>query len=201
MSSKQDLLSGDILSCQKELTRLVKEKKAIDSKLVEQIRTMVETFANDSFIPVEYSEKLLTGIGNLMEIHSEDEKSYLLFAKNSGFIEALVGIVSAFESRLTFGHSQTTNSSSFTSHCCYELSLFMLLGLLDKTQILKSFVKSCSIEVLGSLLRSIGIVILQDHLYLTQVILILVFYQCSIHQCPPTLHFSLRRWVWRSSVG
>jgi len=173
MNSKPSILKGDILSCQKELTALVKGKKDVSGELVEQISQMVMTFAHDSFIPVEYSEKLLTGIGNFMEIHSEDERSYVAFAKSSQFIEALVGIVNAFECRLTLGQSQTTNTSSFASHCCYELTLFMLLGLLDKTQILRAFVKSVSVDVLHSLLTAIGTIIVHDYLYLTQVWLIL----------------------------
>ena len=169
MNSKPSILKGDILSCQKELAALVKGKKEVSGELVEQISSMVMTFAHDSFIPVEYSEKLLTGIGNFMEIHSEVEKSYVVFAKSSHFIEALIGIVNAFECRLTLGQSQTTNTSSFASHCCYELTLFMLLGLLDKTQILRVFARSVSIDMLHSLLTAIGTVIVHDYLYLTQV--------------------------------
>lgn len=203
MNSKQSLFCGDILSCQKELTGLVKGKRAVDGKLVQQISEMIEKFANESFIPVEYSEKLLTGVGNFMEIHSEDEKSYLSFAKNPSFVKALVGIVNSFECRLTVGHSQTTNSSSFTSHTCYELTLFMLLGLLDKTVVLKTFVKSSEIELICCLIRATGTIILQDYLYLTQVctsltLLLLLFLGIMVHLILYCLLLLLcRRWRWR----
>ena len=128
----------------------------------------MEKFANDSFIPVEYSEKLLTGIGNLMEVNS-DIDSLIRFAKCSSFVESLVGIVSAFEFKLTLGQSQTTSASSFANHKCFELTLFMLLGLLEKTPILKAFVKNNRVEILQSLLSGIGTVIVRDHLYLSQV--------------------------------
>jgi hypothetical protein len=169
MSAKLNRFSEDIIICQKELTALVKGRQPVDNLLVEQLSSMVEMFTNESFIPVEYSEKLLTGIGNLMEIHSDNENVYVLFARSSNFIGSLVGIVNAFECRLTLGQSQTTNPSSFSSHYCYELTLFMLLGLLDKTSILKAFVKSSSVDMLHSLLRSIGTIMPRDYLYLTQV--------------------------------
>lgn len=162
--------TGDIFACQRELNDLVKRKMSVNSGIVDDLSLMISKFASDSFIPIEYSEKLLTSVGNLMEKCTDDD-SYSLFAANAPFLGTLIDIVVDFDARLslTLNSSQSISPSSFSSHRCYELTLFMLLGLLDKTPLLKVFVKTLNPTVTNNLMKSAASIVFRDHLYLTQV--------------------------------
>lgn len=148
----------------------MKSKSSIDSGTVDDLSLMISKFASDSFIPIEYSEKLLTNVGNLMEKCSDDD-TYSLFAANTQFLGALIDIVVDFDSRLSSNAtaSQSISRTSFSSHRCYELTLFMILGLLDKTPLLKTFVKATSVKIINNLMKSASSILYRDHLYLTQV--------------------------------
>jgi hypothetical protein len=101
-----------------------------------------------------------------MEKCTEEES--MEFASCQNFTDALISIVDDFNKRIVPTQS-SHNQSSFSSHYCYELSLFMLLGLLDKTTLLVAFVKATSVHRINECIQSICSTILHDHLYLTQV--------------------------------
>lgn len=172
------MFAGDVFTCQKQLSAMLKRDNVGDVATVESIQKMIAKFAKDSFIPVEYSEKLLTNVGNLME-RCSDDSVLANFAANVGFADVLTTILSEFATRVSPAAStKTICPSSFSSHYCYELALFMLLGLLDKTHLLKVFVHTVATDGIHRLIGSICSVILMDHLYLTQVCQILLSH-CS----------------------
>jgi hypothetical protein len=101
-----------------------------------------------------------------MEKCTEEES--MEFASSQNFTDALIGIVDDFNKRIVPTQS-SHNQSSFSSHYCYELALFMLLGLLDKSSLLIAFVKTATVNRINECLQAICSTILHDHLYLTQV--------------------------------
>lgn len=160
------MFAGDIFASQRQLSGLLKGNTKCNAEVVSEIGLMIKKFTCDTFIPVEYSEKLLTTTGNLMERCSEEES--MEFASCQNFTDALISIVDDFNKRIVPTQS-SHNQSSFSSHYCYELALFMLLGLLDKTALLVAFVKATNVHRINECLQSICSTILHDHLYLTQV--------------------------------
>ena len=163
------MFAGDIFSCQKNLSVLLKQKPSVDEKTIDELGKMIVKFSEDSFIPVEYSEKILTSTGNLMERCSQ-HGTLERFAASATFTNALVSIICDFGTRISVD-SGNVSPSSFSSHYCYELSLFMLLGLLDKSPILRIFVRVTDEAVVTKLMKSLCVTITKDYAYLTQVII------------------------------
>jgi hypothetical protein len=179
--SESKTFTGDVFTCQKQLSGLLKCNNAGDAATVERVHIMLSKFTNESFIPVEYAEKLLTSVGNLME-RCSDEDVLVNFASNNGFTTLLISIISDFTMRIApTSPMKSISPSSFSSHYCYELSLFMLLGLLDKTKVLKVFVRTVTPARIEKLISSVCSIITRDQLYLTQVIVFGVLLQSSLN--------------------
>jgi hypothetical protein len=183
--SESKMFTGDVFTCQKQLSGLLKCNNAGDAATVERVHIMLSKFTNESFIPVEYAEKLLTSVGNLME-RCSDEDVLVNFASNIGFTTLLISIISDFTMRIApTSPMKSISPSSFSSHYCYELSLFMLLGLLDKTKVLKVFVRTVTPSRIENLISSVCSIITRDQLYLTQVIVFGVLLQSSLNSFYP----------------
>lgn len=164
------MFEGTVFNCQNQLSRMVKLNKQCESTDADQLAGLINKFATKEFIPVEYAEKILTSIGNLME-RCTPEAGLRNFASCTAFTTALTKIVVDFECRVRPGFTQNISSSSFSSHLSYELTLFMLLGMLDNSPILTLFMKHADEDSIPSLMKSLSQIIIFDHLYLTQVML------------------------------
>lgn len=164
----EEKFSGDIFTTLREINEMVKAGKEVNSTVVQTLGLVIDKFRKESFIPVEYSEKLLSSVGKLIECDSMC-KNFQHFASNNTFIESLCSIVTDFSSKVSAQSSFADLSTSFSSHFCYELSLYILLGLLDKTHLLRSFVQVVDWKIVQLLLQSTWKIIIYDSLYLTQV--------------------------------
>ena len=173
---EQELRSGDIFECQKGLDRILKTKNGPNDSMANEIGKMLSNFTYDSFIPVEYAEKLLSTVGKIVESSNTDSSSVSRFASCNTFVESLVNMIVETESKFgsTGSKSSKVMSSSFSSHYCYEIGLFILLGFLEKSSLLRTFVQSIARQKLFELMRVVSENILRDHLYLTQVMIVKV---------------------------
>lgn len=170
--SNKSTQEKDIFIIVDELAQLVNSSSPIHPKIVDQICSSMETYLYKKFIPVEYAEKMLSLVANIVE-KAENEGMLEVFASSSKFIHYLVEIVVTFRDK-------NTNSlliNSFRSHYSYELVLFILLGLAEKTKTLSILVKTLLSEdnQINSLLDALNVIVLVDELYLTQVSLLHTF--------------------------
>ena len=168
MKVMQTSFGGDIFSVQKQLHDIIKHDQQLDEAIFTDLSCMLLNFKNNSFIPVEFAEKLISGIGKLLEGTHQDKTSELC-SRHAVFIDCLITLAVDFKPRIAPSQSPNVSSSSFSSHYCYELILFILLGLLDKSTLLKSFVGAVGKEKVRQLIQSISTVLCHDFLYLTQV--------------------------------
>jgi hypothetical protein len=163
------VFNGDIHSCRDQVSKLIEENKGVDTKLIAELSEMINSFSTKVFVPIEYAEALLESLGQLIETSGE-EKMYNLLASSEQFITCMVDILEEFNSRLTTkGMSQHISSSSFTSHRCCELVLFILLGLVDNSKLVHSFANALSQSKVKSIMKTLGSILWHDHLYVTQV--------------------------------
>lgn len=133
----QQLLSpdADIFVCLKEVRKLCAAAGDSSSSDISILGKVIERFSAKIFIPIEYAEMLLVVSNRLMEQTSSE--GLLVFAGTSSFVKSLLGVV----------HSHAVKrsepiSSSFSSHYCYELSMYMLLGLIESSALLTTFLKA-----------------------------------------------------------
>lgn len=161
------MFTGDVSACMQELDTLA---DAGERGTVDEIQKMLLKFTSTASIPVEDAEKLLTGVGNLM-CGSSVEEVLVQFAANADFVGVLTTIVCDY-ARIISPPSpgKPISRTSFSSHCCYELSLFMLLPLVNTTRILKIFMRSTAPTDIRRLIEGICSVIQADDLHLTQVL-------------------------------
>eukprot|EP00981_Chlorochromonas_danica_P002962 scaffold601_cov170-Ochromonas_danica.AAC.23 len=159
------LLNGDIFSCLKEIRTLTSQSGTISVEDINTLGRVIFNFAKQVFIPIEYAEMLLISINRLMETKGQVQE-FTAFAIAPTFVKALLSIIHNFAIHL----SDTTmaNESSFSSHYCFELAMYMLLGLIESSRLLTSFLKAISKDDLKILFKDIGNTIQKDSLFLTQ---------------------------------
>lgn len=160
------LLNGDIFSCLKEIRTLTFQSGTVSVEEINALGRVIFKFAEHVFIPIEYAEMLLISINRLMETKGQVQE-FTAFATASTFARALLSIIHNFATHL----SDTTiaNESSFSSHYCFELAMYMLLGLIESSRLLTTFLKAISKDDLKILFKDIGNTIHKDSLFLTQV--------------------------------
>lgn len=157
----------DIITCIKSIDSIVKKNIKITFKTVEELSSMLERFRVES-IPIEYSEKLLSIIGNTMEYDGSDE-TFLLFVSNKKFIQIISNIIIDFSNKITKQGDPMHFIASFSSHYCYELVLYIWLGYIDRTRFLKVLTSTIDMDTIDKVFYSVSQAIPLDYLYLTQV--------------------------------
>jgi hypothetical protein len=162
---KHIIKNGDIFALTKTLEDIRDHDFAWDIETIESLGKAMLKFIDSSFIPIEYAERLLSTIGVIMEVKLTEQQLFL-FASSTPFIECLIKIIISYSQRL---RSISINHGSFSSHYCYELTLYILLGILEKVKLLALFLKNAPKSSLILLFRSISEIILRDQLFLTQV--------------------------------
>ncbi len=161
---------GDITDILQSLEYLTKSDSSpnIEKKLVDKVSDIINRYSAVIFIPIEDAEKLLSLIGRLMDAGGDEGLG--VFAEHAEFIENVITLIEDFSIRLTTYSRPTNAKFSFKSHYCYELALFILLGIVEKSVLIKAFVRSTNPESLKNLISSISAVICGDYLYITQVL-------------------------------
>lgn len=158
----------DIFMIIDELRKIVESSNMIKEQNVpERVCEFIETFLKRRFVPVEYAEKLLSIVANIVE-KAETEGSLDMFAQDQHFLLLLIQIIDAFSKNNT---TASVLMNSFRSHYCYELVLFILLGFVEKTKTLSIFVNTVLNvdDLMKSLLQALNKLVMHDELYLTQV--------------------------------
>jgi hypothetical protein len=171
----------DIITCIKSIDNIIKKNIKITNKTVNNLSSILVRFRLEA-IPIEYSEKLLSMIGNTMEYDDCDE-TFLLFVSNPIFVQVISKIIIDFNNKIIpvkkdngDHHLHHDFIASFTSHYCYELVLYIWLGFIDRTKFLKVLTSTIDMSMIEKIFISISVAIPYDYLYLTQVIIIISTY-------------------------
>lgn len=169
----------DIITCIKSIDNIIKKNIKITNKIVDDLSSILVRYRLEA-IPIEYSEKLLSMIGNTMEYDDCDE-TFLLFVSNPKFIQVITNIIIDFNNKIIPIKKDNDNHhhdfiASFTSHYCYELVLYIWLGFIDRTKFLKILTNTIDVSMIEKIFISISVAIPYDYLYLTQVIIIISMY-------------------------
>jgi hypothetical protein len=136
----------------------------LNQHLVELLAKCIVKFTESVFIPVECAESFLASVGNLLE-SPPFQKELHLFASSQPFLEAFVDIIVKFSQ--SFVHRETIQFS-FSTHYCFELTLYILLGIVEKPAHLASVLKHLTVSTLKKLFTALGEILPVDILYLTQ---------------------------------
>jgi len=96
----------------------------------------------------------------------ESETNCRLFSTTQSFITGIVDIIRNFHS--VFFRKLPLNTS-YWSHFCYELALYILLGLVEKSELMKSFLTVIDDNSLKLLVDTLILILPMDVLYLSQV--------------------------------
>lgn len=156
------LRDGDIFLCVKTMNQLGSSKAALDEQTCTDIGIAISKFSA-VFIPIEYAELLLTSVAKLTEAQMQEINPFL---KSSKFITGVFQIIKDYYSTKI---CSSYNPSSYTSHYCYELSLYILLGLLEKSSWINYFMNAISSTDVLEVVRVISKIFQVDTLYITQV--------------------------------
>jgi hypothetical protein len=167
----------DIITCIKSIDNIIKKNIKITNKTVNDLSSILVRFRLEA-IPIEYSEKLLSMIGNTMEYDDCDE-TFLLFVSNPIFVQVISNIIIDFNNKIIPVKKINDDDhhdfiASFTSHYCYELVLYIWLGFIDRTKFLKVLTSTIDMSMIEKIFISISVAIPYDYLYLTQVIIIII---------------------------
>lgn len=140
-----------------------------------QVKTSLEDMENMGailgkhrlkFIPIEYAEALLINTSKWMDHHINRND----FASSTNLCTALIFIISDFASKWS-NSSSPSFESSYSSHDCYEVSLYIVLGLVETSQLVRRFLNSVGSDTAELLMKSLAITIATDTAYSTQVLL------------------------------
>lgn len=166
-----ELQNGDLFLCIRTLKGLLANSKDVSTGQVDAIGQMLSKFTTQSHIPIEYAELLLLTVNKLMEAMAGSTQMDC-FASSQAFVHALYGIIYWYSCKHCKDAFPTRNievvESSFVSHYCYELSLYMLLGLIESSQLVMLTMKSITKLQIIDLFTSLSTVLEIDTLYLTQ---------------------------------
>ena len=138
----------------------------ITKEIPDKVGNIITSYCSN-IITVEEAEKLLGLIGKLMD--SGGDETIFLFAQSATFVDAVSEMIKGMEIRLLETMVSSTSKFSFHNHHCYELALFILLGIVEKSPLIKQFIKVIHPELLSSVVQSLSNIIQKDHLYITQV--------------------------------
>ena len=160
---------GDIISCIHDLRTFLDPKFKITNEVINDISNLIIRFKKES-IPVEYSEKLLKTIGDIIE-NDKTDKRFMLFATNSIFLQILSSVIFDYAYKLIPNKAfEASNLSSFSTHMCYESALFIWLGFVDNTKLLDALMNSLQdFYIIEQFVEIVDQCMCYDHLYLTQV--------------------------------
>lgn len=146
----------------------------------------------------ERLEKVLAIVGRLMDAESPQtsaETGTSALVKSQLFCVNLVRVLEKYaEYHSVF--ADISKPSGEMKHAVYELSLFILLGVAEKSPFFKSFVALLFKEQLTTMIYSVCLALQVDAFYYTQVILhnhliLLVSLNATL--------FPRRKWLWSSS--
>jgi hypothetical protein len=162
------LHDGDVFVVMKVFEDLTKGSDiSVTPELLDHIGKSIEKFNRETFIPIEYAESLLSSLGSLLESPQFVAKIDSLVS-NKFLIPSLIEIVNTFEQKLVHRESA---QSSYSSHYCYELALYIILEFVEKPQMLALLLENESI-IFRDLFTSLGEIIPVDIMLLTQVSII-----------------------------
>ena len=152
-------------ACVKCLEEIQENKIEVNKEMVNSLGKMFQRFIQDSSIPVSLCESLLFHVGKIMEC---DGISFIdRFAECDVFVSAIAEIIVNFKERLV--PTSDSHSSPFASHYSYELTVYILLAMLEKTALLKMFVRQVKPKVLTKMYAAMCVILVQDFLFITQV--------------------------------
>lgn len=113
------------------------------------------------------SEGILSIIGSLLErdVETSQLDKPLLIASSQTFCQAVIALIKQYPTAAM----DKDQHGLFQSHYAYELSLYILLSLVEKTAIASIFIENLTSPEIIDLLRSLSQAIPRDVFYLTQV--------------------------------
>ena len=166
-------LSGDIVACIKFIRKLHGVNDDLSTtKFATTVGQMIQRFASAEKIHIEYAEAILASISELLDYDTNKVTVIEIFCGNEAFVTSLIHIVVNFRSEICSNTPPThSRVNSFSSHQCYEAALFLLIALVEKSSLLKIFVKNASTKAIIDLTSSLGDIIPVDRAYITQVFL------------------------------
>lgn len=156
-------------------------------ELLQKGKHNVESYADDAGLALQavithkitdprQGEALLISIGRVFEYDtsakSENEPAKVNFAKNKTFVGALVSFVEAYI-------NETRRQEACISHYAFELVVYIILGIVEKTSLLKCFLSALSVEQVTQLVQDLSSIIMIDELYLTQVYITREVFLCT----------------------
>ncbi|RYH08609.1 hypothetical protein EON65_40755 [archaeon] len=171
MNIAEELQNGDLFLCIRTLKGLLAHSNHVSTREIDAVGQMLSKFSSQTHIPIEYAELLLLTVNKLMESMAGGSQMDV-FASSPAFVQSLYGIIywysckhhkKAFPTR-----SIDIVESSFVSHYCYELTLYMLLGLIESSHLVMMTMKSITKMQIIDLFMSLSAVMVSDTLYLTQ---------------------------------
>jgi hypothetical protein len=104
------------------------------------------------------AKQQLQAVGSLIESPTDTAT----FAASGAFVSAMQTIVEDYK--------EGNTASAFCTHKCYELTIFILLALVDSSAVLKVFASAVSTAQHLQFIANLGATILRDEAYLTQEI-------------------------------
>eukprot|EP01031_Cornospumella_fuschlensis_P027610 gene27610-33343_t len=171
MDVAEELKNGDVFLCIRTLKTLLAKPQEASATEIDAIGSMLSKYSTQSHIPIEYAELLLLTVNKLMEAMAGGPQVDVL-ASSPTFVQSLYGIIYWYSSQ---HHKAVFPSkkidiveSSFVSHYCYELTLYMLLGLIESSHLVMMTMKSITKMQIIDLFKSLSAVMGADTLYLTQ---------------------------------
>lgn len=173
----QRLESSDLQEFVRCLEEIQNEKIVVDDLLVTRVGLKLKNATSLRSVPMSLAENVLFAVGKIME---GDEMSFIdKFAANSTFIDAMAMIILDFNARLSPAAMKA--GSPFASHYCYELCVYIVVGMVETSALLKIFLKVIPVETLRSVFYALCSIIPQDFLFITQVGCLMCF--CNFAKC------------------
>jgi hypothetical protein len=157
----------------KELKDIADSKVLLTQSDVDRMGDIIQKFSSEK-VKVEQAQNILDSIGRTMEL---DANNFILYAQSVKLLESLIRIIADFRYRIFADKKPPKNYrfSCYSSHHCFEIAIFMLLCLVEKSYLLVKLVKTIPKKSLFNLLDSIGDIFSHDLSYVTQVIDLITF--------------------------
>lgn len=171
---------GDIISCIHDLKTFLDPNYKITNEVINEISNLIIRFKKEA-IPVEYSEKLLKTIGDIIE-NDKTDKRFMSFATNRIFLQVISSVIFDYAFKLIPHKAfEASKLTSFSTHICYEYALFIWLGFVDNTKLLHALMNSLQdFSIIEQFVEIVDQCMCYDHLYLTQVSNYLNFHNSNI---------------------
>lgn len=168
----RELEFGDIfviIRCFEQI--LEKENVKLTGEIVDKIGIALNKYVEKIFVPSEVAEDCLQLLGKFTE-SANTTPQLTLFASSRSFIDSVINIFDRCYRKYVFSEPI---QGSFLSHTSYELTMYILLGVIENPVILARFISHSTNDQLKTLFRSLGSIIPVDILYLTQVLPYLLY--------------------------